>query len=174
MSPQPKPWLSALIPYVGGESTIKADAAKPIRLTSNEGALGASPKALAAYAAGVSTLHLYPQASCLKLREAIAARYALDAGKIVCGNGSDDLILLLARAYAGIGDEVVVSKHGFSMYKIAAHSVGATVITAPETDYTTDMAALLAAVTPQTRLVFIANPNNPTGTYLNKAQVERL
>ncbi|MCA3269329.1 MAG: histidinol-phosphate transaminase [Thalassospira sp.] len=174
MSPQPKPWLSALIPYVGGESTIKPGAAKPIRLTSNEGALGASPKALAAYAAGVSTLHLYPQASCLKLREAIAARYALDAGKIVCGNGSDDLILLLARAYAGIGDEVVVSKHGFSMYKIAAHSVGATVITAPETDYTTDMAALLAAVTPQTRLVFIANPNNPTGTYLNKAQVERL
>lgn len=174
MSPQPKPWLSLLVPYVGGESTIKATAAKPVRLTSNEGALGASPRALAAYAAGVSTLHLYPQASCLKLREAIAARYGLDAQKIVCGNGSDDLILLLARAYAAVGDDVVVSKHGFSMYKIAAHGVGATVVTAPEADYTTDPAALLAALTPQTRLVFIANPNNPTGTYLNKTAVERL
>jgi histidinol-phosphate aminotransferase len=108
------------------------------------------------------------------LREAIAARHGLDAARIVCGTGSDELLQLLATAYCGVGDEIVHDVHGFSLYPIAARRSGAEPVAAPDVDYTTDVDAILAAVTPATRLVFVANPNNPTGTMLGRSEVHRL
>jgi histidinol-phosphate aminotransferase len=160
-------------PYVGGESAIEG-VARIVKLSSNEGALGPSPKAMAAYADFAAEIHRYPDGGATRLRQAIAQRYGLDAGRIVCGAGSDELIGMLCRAYAGPGDEVLYSRHGFLMYGIAAKTVGATPVTAPEIDLVASVDNLLAAVTPRTKVVFLANPNNPTGTYLPAAEVVRL
>ena len=172
-TPAPRPGILDINPYVGGESAIEG-VDRIIKLSSNEGALGPSPKAQAAYAAIVGDLHRYPDGGAADLRAAIARRYGLDAMRIVCGAGSDELLGLLCRAYAGPGDEVLYSRHGFLMYAIAAKACGATPVTAPEIDLTASVDNLLAAVTPKTRIVFLANPNNPTGTYLPAAEVERL
>ncbi|MCW2243968.1 histidinol-phosphate transaminase [Azospirillum canadense] len=166
--PVPRPGILDIAPYVGGEH------AGHIRLASNEGALGPSPKAVEAYQRAAAELHRYPDGGSAALRKAIAARYGLDAERIVCGAGSDELISLLIRAYAGPGDEVLYSQHGFLMYPIGAKSVGATPVQAPETNLTTDVDALLAHVTPRTKLVFVANPNNPTGTYITAEEMARL
>jgi histidinol-phosphate aminotransferase len=167
-APVPRPGIMDIAPYIGGE------AAGTIRLASNEGALGPSPKAMEAYTRLAGTIHRYPDGGSTELREALAKRFNLDAGRIVCGAGSDELIGLLVRAYAGPGDEVLYSKHGFLMYPIAAKSVGATPVAAPERDLKTDVDAMLAHVTPRTKIVFIANPNNPTGSYLTGAELARL
>ena len=148
--------------------------ARVIKLASNESALGPSPRAVAAYRDAALDLHRYPDGAARELRQALAAHYGLDAERIVCGNGSDELIALLARGYAGPGDEVLHSEHGFLMYAIAGRSVGATVVAAPETDLTTDVDALLARVGDRTRIVFLANPNNPTGTYMSRHELARL
>ncbi len=171
--PEPRAGLLDIAPYVGGESAVPG-IAHPIKLSSNEGALGPSPRAMAAYQATASKLHRYPDGGAADLRAAIAAQHGLDAARIVCGAGSDELIDLLCRAYAGAGDEVVQTEHGFSLYGICARAAGAAPVLAPETDLTADVEAILAAVTPRTRLVFLANPNNPTGTYLPRAALERL
>ncbi|MFM2041802.1 MAG: hypothetical protein RLY86_378 [Pseudomonadota bacterium] len=171
--PVPNPGILDIAPYVGGEHSAPG-ATRLIRLASNEGALGPSPAAIAAYQALVPEIHRYPDGGHRTLREAIARRYALDPARIVCGAGSDELLQLLTRAYAGVGNEVLYSRHGFLIYPIAAKSVGATPVTAPETALTADVDALLAAVTERTRIVFLANPNNPTGTYLPAAELERL
>jgi histidinol-phosphate aminotransferase len=171
--PAPRPGILDIAPYVGGESTI-AGVERPIRLASNESALGPSPKAIAAYRALASEIHRYPEGSSEVLREAIGRRHGLDPTRIVCGAGSDELIALLLRCYAGPGDEVLYSRHGFLMYPIGALSVGATPVAAPERALTADVDALLDHVTPRTRLVFIANPNNPTGTYLGGQELARL
>jgi histidinol-phosphate aminotransferase len=159
--------------YVGGESRI-AGIADPIRLASNESALGASPRAIAAYGALAGKLHLYPDGHAGALRAALAAHYGIEAERIVCSNGSDELISLLAKAYAGPGDEVLFSQHGFAMYPIATHAAGATPVVAPERNLTADVDAFLARVTERTKLVFIANPNNPTGSYLTTEEMARL
>ncbi len=172
-TPQPRPGILDLKPYVPGRSAAPGRR-RVIKLSSNESALGPSPKALAAYRRAVKALHRYPEGTSRALREAIAARHALDPARIVCGAGSDEIIFNLARGYAGPGDEVLYTVHGFNIYPIAAHCVGARPVTAPETDLTADVAALLARVTPRTRLVYIANPNNPTGTYLPLAELRRL
>jgi histidinol-phosphate aminotransferase len=166
--PQPRPGILDIAPYVGGEHH------GTIRLASNEGALGPSPRAMEAYRHLSDELHRYPDGGSIKLRQALAKRYGLDAERVVCGAGSDELIGLLVRAYAGPGDEVLYSQHGFLMYPIAAKSVGATPVVAPEKGLTTDVDALLARVTPRTKLIFVANPNNPTGTYLPADEVARL
>ncbi len=171
--PTPRPGILDIKPYVGGESAVTG-VAHPVKLSSNEGALGPSPKALTAYAAAGAEMHRYPDGQHTALRRAIAARFKLDAGRIVCGAGSDELLGLLCRAYAGPGDEVLYSQHGFLMYPIAARSCGATPVAAPEVDLTASVDNLLAAVTGRTTVVFLANPNNPTGTYLPRAEVERL
>ena len=171
--PLPRPGILDIAAYVGGESKI-AGAQRVIKLASNESALGPSPKAIAAYRALADDLHRYPEGGSEALREALAARHGLDAARIVCGAGSDELIALLVRGYVGPGDEVVYSRHGFLMYPIAAKSAGATPIAAPERNLTADVDALLAAVTPRTRMVFLANPNNPTGTYITTEEVKRL
>jgi histidinol-phosphate aminotransferase len=169
----PRPGILDIAPYVGGESTVPG-VAKVVKLSSNEGALGASPKAVAALRDAAASVHRYPDGHCTALREALARHHRLEFEQIVCGAGSDELIGLLCRAFAGPGDEVLYTEHGFLIYPIAARSVGATPVTAPETDLTADVDALLAQVTPRTRIVFIANPNNPTGTYLSAAEMARL
>lgn len=171
--PIPNPGILDIAPYIGGEAHAPG-AHRLIRLASNEGALGPSPKAMAAYQALANEIHRYPDGSAILLRQAIAQRYGHDPARLVCGAGSDELLQLLTRAYAGPGTEVLYSRHGFLIYPIAAKSVGATPVAAPEKDLKTDVDALLARVNERTRIVFIANPNNPTGSYLTADELARL
>jgi histidinol-phosphate aminotransferase len=172
-APQPQPGILDIAPYIGGESKAEG-VERPIRLASNESALGPSARAVAAYRALSSELHRYPDGGSIELRAALASRYGLDASRIVCGTGSDELIQLLARCYAGPGDEVIYSRHGFLMYPIAAQAAGAQPIAVPERALTADVDGFLASVSEKTRLVFIANPNNPTGTFLPRDALRRL
>jgi histidinol-phosphate aminotransferase len=171
--PAPLPGILDIAPYVGGDAKLEG-VERPIRLASNESALGPSPKAIAAYRALASDIHRYPDGSADDLRRALGERYHLDPARIVCGAGSDELIGLLQRAYAGPDTEVLYSRHGFLMYPIGAMAVGATPVAVPERELTADVDAILARVTPKTRIVFIANPNNPTGTYLSENEMARL
>jgi histidinol-phosphate aminotransferase len=171
--PEARPGIMEIAAYVGGESAIPG-VDRIIKLSSNEGPFGPSPLASKAHEAEAASLHRYPDGGAVELRRAIGARYDLDPAKIVCGAGSDELISLLCKAYAGPGDEVLYSEHGFLMYPISARTVGATPVTAAETDRTANVDNLLAAVTDKTRIVFLANPNNPTGTYLPAPEVARL
>jgi histidinol-phosphate aminotransferase len=172
-APSPRPGIMDIRPYVGGESALEG-VTRVMKLSSNEGALGPSPKAVEALKAMAGEIHRYPDGGATELRNALAARWGVDADRIVCGAGSDELLGILCRAYAGPGDEVLYSAHGFLMYAIAAKACGATPVTAPETDLTANVDALLAAVTPKTKILFLANPNNPTGTYLPADEVRRL
>ena len=171
--PVARPNVLAIDAYVPGKSTATGGA-KIHKLSSNETPLGPSPLAFDAYRKAAAGLELYPDGSARRLREAIASRYGLDPARIVCGCGSDDLLTLLALAYVGLGDEAIITAHGFLVYKIAVQTAGGTPVTVPETNLTTDVNAILAAVTPRTRAVFIANPNNPTGTYIPYSEVRRL
>jgi histidinol-phosphate aminotransferase len=169
----PRPGVLDIAPYVGGESSAQG-ANRVFKLSSNENPLGPSPKAFDAYLEAVKGLALYPDGGHLALRQTIAGVHGLEAGRIVCGAGSDELIALLCKAYAGAGDEVLYSQHGFMMYKLSALGAGATPVAAPERDLTTDVDALIAALTERTKLVFVANPNNPTGTMIDDAAMARL
>ena len=172
-APEPGPGILDIAPYVGGESKAEG-VERPIRLASNESALGPSAKAVAAYRALASEIHRYPDGGSEALRAALGRAHGLDPERIVCGSGSDELIALLLRAYAGPDSEVVYSRHGFLMYAIGAQAVGATPVAVPEKALTADVDAVLAHVTERTRIVFIANPNNPTGTYLSEREMMRL
>jgi histidinol-phosphate aminotransferase len=171
--PVPQPGILQIDAYVPGESNVAGDL-KPIKLSSNETPLGPSPKAIEAYRAAADSLALYPDGGANDLRKAIAGHYGLDPERIVCGSGSDELINLLAHAYIGPGEEAIYSEHGFLMYKIATLSSGGKPISVPERNYRADVDAMLAAVTPDTKVVFLANPNNPTGTYLPHDEIRRL
>jgi histidinol-phosphate aminotransferase len=171
--PVPRPGVLQIEAYVPGKSTAPG-AAKIYKLSSNETPLGPSPKAIAAFKASADGLELYPDGSSTALREAIAGRYGLDPKRIVCGAGSDELLSLLCQAYLGPGDEGVFSEHGFLVYKIGILAAGATPVVAKEKNLSTDADAVLAAITPRTKIVFIANPNNPTGTYLPFDEMKRL
>lgn len=171
--PTPKPWIDAIAPYVPGRSTTD-DGRKVSKLSSNENPFGTGEAARAAFLAAPETLHRYPDASASALREAIAAKYDLDPARVIHGTGSDEILHLATGAFAGAGDEVLFVRYGFSVYPIAARRVGAVPVEAPDTDYATDVDALLAAVTPRTRVLFIANPNNPTGTFIARAEIARL
>ncbi len=169
----PRPGIMDIAPYVPGEASI-AGHATPAQLAANENALGPGQAAVDAYAAAGKSLHRYPDGNASKLIQAIGAAHGLDPARIVCGAGSDELLALLGKAYAGPGDEVLYSAHGFLMYPIVAKSVGATPVAAPEVDLTASVDHLLAAVTERTRICFVANPNNPTGTMLPAAEMRRL
>lgn len=169
----PRPEILAIAPYVGGESKV-AHANRVTKLSSNEGAFGVPPAAQAAYAAAAADLHRYPDGGALALREAIGRAFALDPAQIVCGAGSDEILAQLCFAYAGRGTDIIMSRHGFSMYGIYGQATGARVVKTPERRLTADVDAMLAAVTAQTRVVFLANPNNPTGSLLPQPEVERL
>jgi histidinol-phosphate aminotransferase len=172
-APLPRPGVLDINPYQGGRSKLDG-VAHAAKLSSNEGALGASPRARAAYQAVAAELHRYPDGSCEALRAAIGKRHGLDPARIVCGCGADELIGLLVHAYVGPGDEVLYSQYGFAMYPIYAKGNGAVPVKAPERNLTTDVDAVLASVTEKTRMVFIANPNNPTGTMIPASEMKRL
>ncbi|MBT3557736.1 MAG: histidinol-phosphate transaminase [Rhodospirillales bacterium] len=172
-APVPQPGILDIAAYVGGASAI-AGAKRIIKLSSNEGAFGPSPKAIEAAQQSASHMHRYPDGGATQLRQALADRHGLDVDRIVCGAGSDELLSLLCSAYAGPGDEVLHSAHGFLMYAISAKAAGATPVAAPEKNLCVDVDALLDHVTDKTRIVFVANPNNPTGTCIPSAEIERL
>jgi histidinol-phosphate aminotransferase len=171
--PQPRPGVLAIDAYVPGKSAAPG-VAKVFKLSSNETPLGPSPKAVAAYRATAEHLADYPDGSATALREAIGRVFGLDPARIVCGTGSDELLNLLAHAFVGPGDEAIHTTHGFLVYNIATLASGGTPVVAPETSYTADVDAILAKVSERTKLVFIANPNNPTGTYVPFDEVKRL
>jgi len=159
--------------YVPGKSGAPG-VAKVHKLCSNETPLGPSPRAIEAVRRAAGELESYPDGTAAALREAIGAKHGLDPARIVCGAGSDELLSLLTQAYVGPGDEGVFTTHGFLVYKIAILAAGGTPVVAAEKDLTADVDAILAKVTPNTRIVFLANPNNPTGTYLPFEEVRRL
>jgi len=173
MPPLPRPSILTIEPYVGGESKV-AGANRVIKLSSNEGALGPSKRAMEAYRAEAGEIHRYPDGSATALREAIGAAFKLDPARIVCGAGSDDLLCLLAQGYGGPGTETIVTRHAFAMYPLYARYAGSTVVTVEERNLTADVDAILAAVSPRTTLVFLANPNNPTGTLVPWSEIARL
>ncbi|MEZ0495815.1 histidinol-phosphate transaminase [Sphingomonas sp. IW22] len=172
-APIPKPWVMAIAPYVPGRSKTD-DGRKVAKLSSNENPLGTAPEARAAFAEASQTLERYPDAGASELREAIAVKHGLDPARVIYGTGSDEVLHLVAGAYAGPGDEIIFVRYGFAVYEIAARRVGATPVVAPDRDYATDVDAILACVTPATRVVFVANPNNPTGTFAAREEIARL
>jgi len=171
--PQPRPGVLDIEAYVPGKSSAPG-VAKIYKLSSNETPLGPSPHAIAAYKAVADQLEDYPDGSATRLREAIGRAFGLDPDRIVCGAGSDDLLHLLAYAYLVDGDEAIHTTHGFLIYPIVTLGAGAKPVVVAERDFTADVDAILAAVTPRTRIVFLANPNNPTGTCLSFDEVKRL
>lgn len=172
-APTPRAGALAIDAYVPGKSGAPAGV-KLHKLSSNETPFGPSPKAIEAFRAAAGALEIYPDGSSTALRLAIARAHGLDADRIVCGAGSDELLSLLANAYVGPGDEGLFTEHGFLVYRIAILAAGGEPVVAPETNLTTDVDALLARVTERTRIVYVANPNNPTGTYLPFDEVKRL
>ncbi|MFK8050555.1 MAG: histidinol-phosphate transaminase [Halioglobus sp.] len=171
--PNARPGVMRLAPYVQGQSSIEG-VSEPIKLSSNESSQGPSPAAIAAYQAAATTLNRYPDGSQSELRNAIGEVYELDPARIICGNGSDELIQLMARAYVGDGHEALLSENGFVMSNIHCTAQGAELVIASETDYKIDVGAMLERVTEKTRFCTIANPNNPTGTYINGKELRRL
>lgn len=173
-TPRPRPGIMDIHAYVGGESKV-AGANRTIKLSSNEGAFGPTPGAMEAFIETAKEIHRYPDGGATELRRAIGARFGLNPERIVCGAGSDEILSMLALSYGGAGTEIIMSAHGFSMYEISGQYAGSKVLKAPErANLTADVDAMLALVSPATRIVFLANPNNPTGTLLPNSEVERL
>jgi histidinol-phosphate aminotransferase len=172
--PQPHAGVLAIDTYVPGKSKAAGFTGPVHKLSANETPLGASPKAIAAFQSAIDRLPTYPDGSALAVREAIGRVHGLDPARIVTGAGSDELLALLAHIYCQAGDEGIYTQHGFLVYRIAILSAGATPVVVPETNFKVDVGAILAAVTPRTRIVYIANPGNPTGTYLTGAEVQHL
>ena len=174
-TPAPRSGILNITPYVpGGSKAPAVSPARLARLASNESALGASPLAIEAYGRGAETLHHYPDGASTALRDALAAHHGLDGGRIVCGAGSDELLSLVARCYAGPGDEAVMSEYCFLVYPIVTLAAGATPVVVPEPDLMADIDGLMAAAGEATKIVFIANPNNPTASYVPGAELRRL
>jgi histidinol-phosphate aminotransferase len=173
MPVMPRPSILSVEPYVGGESKVPG-VNRVIKLSSNEGAFGPPPGAIAAIADSAKEAHRYPDGGATALREAIGKRFGLDPARIVCGNGSDELLSMLILAFGGEGTELIMSAHGFMMYDLTGRWAGCRVIKVPEKNLTADVDGLLAAVGPRTKLMFLANPNNPTGSILPQSEVERL
>jgi histidinol-phosphate aminotransferase len=171
--PQPKPGVMDIDPYVPGKSSAPG-VAKVHKLSSNETPLGASPNAIEAVRRIADELEMYPDGAATRLREAIAEVHGLNPANLVCSNGSDEILGLLAQTYLGPGDEAVISAHGFLVYKIYTQAAGAKPVFVPEKEERADINAMIEAVTPKTKIVFLANPNNPTGTYVPFEEVRRL
>ena len=167
------PGVEKLSPYVQGRSSIEG-VEKPIKLSSNESSHGPAPSAIKAYQECLPDLNRYPDGSQYQLRKAIADVHNLDADRIICGNGSDELIQLMVRAYVNPGDQALLSENGFIMTNIHCLAQGAELVIAPEKNYQVDVDALLERVTEKTKFCSIANPNNPTGTFISKSELRRL
>ena len=173
LAPAPKDWIMAIAPYVPGKSTTD-DGRAVAKMSANESPFGTPEAARAAYRAAADALQAYPDSAAVKLRDALAARHGLDPARIIYGTGSDELLHLVAGTFAGPGDEIIFPRFSFSVYPIATRRVGATPVVVADSDYATDVDAILAAVTDRTRMVYIANPNNPTGTFSARAEIARL
>ena len=172
-APQMKPWIEAMHAYVPGKA--KADGVPVVaKLSSNENPWGPSPKAVAAMQDVLAQGHRYPDPASTALRAALGAKYGVDPAHIICGTGSDEILHMVASAFAGPGDEIIHMRHGFAVYDGATRRVGATPVVVPDVDYAGDVDAVLAAITPATRVIYLANPNNPTGTLLAAADIRRL
>lgn len=171
-APRPKEWILGIHAYVPGKS-VGNDGRPLVKLSANENPLGTSAQALAARSAPLAP-SVYPDPDSKDLRQALGDLHGIAPARIVMGTGSDELLNLAAQAFAGVGDEVLYVRYGFSVYDIAARRCGATPVVAPDRDYGTDVDALLACVTDRTRVVFLANPNNPTGSYIGRSEVARL
>ncbi len=174
MSLAVRPGILDIAAYVPGEHALPRRRPGLQDVVQRESARAPARRRSRPIAALCGELHRYPDGGSHALRAALAATIDGDPGQIVCGAGSDEILLLLTRAYAGPGDEVLYSQHGFLVYPIAAQSVGATPVAAPEKNLTTDVDALLAHVTPRTKICFVAEPNNPTGSYIGAAELKRL
>lgn len=166
------PYILEIDNYTPGKAKIGNK--KAIKLSSNENALGSSPKAIEAYKNHSDEVFRYAEGSCSALREAIAEKNRISADRIVCGAGSDEIIALLTSAFAGVDDEIIYSEHGFLMYPISAKRVGAKPVKTKEKNLRADVDAILGAITSKTRIIFIANPNNPTGSYLSTSEIQKL
>jgi histidinol-phosphate aminotransferase len=173
LAPQPNRELLGLAPYQQGKAEIIGNP-EPLKLSANESHHGPSPRAIAAYQGVAGRLFRYPDGAQTELRQAIAATFQLPAEQIICGNGSDELQLLLIRAYARPGDDIVFSRYSFAMAMVHATAQGARVVIAEEPELRPDTDRLLAALTPQTRMVMLASPNNPVGQYLSRGELARL
>lgn len=169
-SPQPRPGVMDIPLYVAGEDSVTGFA-RVIKLASNESPLDISSNALDAYAATASRLHRYPDATATALRRAIAQKFALESEQVVCACGSEEILHLVARVFAGPGDAVIASQYGFVVHRIAPLACGAKLVLVPERDYRVDLDAMASAVTRQTKMVYLANPGNPTGTVVSGAAV---
>ena len=172
--PVPNPGVLDIAPYTPGKTPVPEPGRKVFKLSANETPFGPSPKAKEAYKQAVAGLEDYPEGTSRVLREAIGRAFGLDPDRIICGAGSDEILNLLAHTYLKHGDEAISTAHGFLVYPIATMANGATNVVAPETDFTADVDAILKRVTPKTKLVWLANPNNPTGTYIPFDEVKRL
>ena len=172
--PVPNPGILDIAPYTPGKSPVPEPGRKVFKLSANETPFGPSPKAIAAYKHAADHLEDYPEGTSRVLREAIGRAFGLDPDRIICGAGSDEILNLLAHTYLSHGDEAISTTHGFLVYPIATMANGAINVVAPETDFTADVDAILKLVSPRTKLVWLANPNNPTGTYLPFDEVKRL
>src|ERR1700691_6295368 len=173
MRPLPRPGVLDIEAYVPGKSSAPG-VAKIFKLSSNETPRGPSPEAIAAYKSAGERLEEYPDGSASDLRDAIGRAFGLDPDRIVCGAGSDDLLHLLANAYLVDGDEAIHTTHGFLIYPIVTLGTGAKPVVVPERNFTANVDAILAAVTKKTKIVFLANPNNPTGNYISFDEVKRI
>ena len=173
LAPTPKPGILDIAPYVGGKSSI-AGVAEPMKLSSNENALGAGEKAREAYTAALKNIHIYPDGRATKLRNAVAEHHGLEADRLIFGNGSDEVFALLNQTYLTAGDNIVCGQYGFLAYQISAKACEANVKQAPEPDYRCDVDALLAEVDDRTRIVYVSSPSNPTGSYNTAEEIRRL
>lgn len=169
----PQPGIMEIALYQGGQSAIPGRT-EVLKLSSNENPLGPPPSALAAIAEAAGKAHLYPPTDHAELRAAIAEVHGLDPERIICGVGSDEVLQFVTQAFAGPGDEIIHTEHGFSLYPVLIHMAGATPVTVPERERVVDVDAILAAITERTRVILVTNPGNPTGTILPEGEVERL
>jgi histidinol-phosphate aminotransferase len=172
--PVPNPGILDIAPYTPGKSPVAEPGRKVFKLSANETPFGPSPKAIAAYKDAALHLEDYPEGTSRVLREAIGRAFGLDPNRIICGAGSDEILNLLANTYLRQGDEAISTTHGFLVYPIATMANGAKNVVAPESEFTADVDAILKLVAERTKLVWLANPNNPTGTYLPFDEIKRL
>ena len=174
MKPQAHDYLQKIENYKPGKAKINNSINTVIKLSSNENALGASPKAIKAYKSHDKDLFRYANGSCEDLRKALANKHKISENNIVCGAGSDEIIAFITQAFAGINDEIIYSEHGFLMYPISANRVGAIARASKEKNLKTDISEIIKLISDKTKIIFIANPNNPTGSYLNSKEIDQL